>query len=267
MHPRSDSAGIVATVSRSATLRFYGELADFLPRRHRGLAFDHDVGERRSVKDLIESLGVPHCEAFVVLVDGESVALDHVVAGGERIAVYPHFTDIDVTGLSTAGEASPTDGRFVLDGHLGRLAAYLRALGFDVAFDCDADDETIARIASDEGRIVLTRDVGLLKRSAVRHGRFVRATSPREQLAEIVRRFRLRDGAAAFTRCLRCNTLLADATRESVRGVVPDRIHASFDSFRRCPSCGRAFWRGTHHEQLSRLLLPYVNSAPRGIHS
>jgi uncharacterized protein len=242
----------------TATLRFYGELADFLPRARRGVAFEHDVGERRSVKDLIESCGVPHCEAFVVLVDGESVGFAHRVAGGERIAVFPHFSALDTTGFVTAREALPRDGRFVLDGHLGRLAAYLRALGFDAAWDRDADDATIARIAAEDDRVVLTRDVGLLKRSNVRHGRFVRATSPREQLAEVVHVFGLAGRAAPFTRCLRCNVPLVAAPRESLVGVVPDRIRAAFDSFRRCPSCGRAFWRGTHHERLSALIQPFT---------
>jgi uncharacterized protein len=251
----------------AATLRFYGELADFLARSRRGVAFEQEVGERRSVKDLIESIGVPHCEVFAVLVDGESVAFDRAVAGGERIAVYPRFSEFDATGLATAGDPYPADARFVLDGHLGRLAAYLRALGFDVAWDRDADDETIARIGRDEDRVVLTRDVGLLKRSAVRHGRFVRATAPREQVAEIVRVFRLADRTAPFTRCLRCNSPLADATRDDVRDLVPSSVLERFDRFRVCPSCGRAFWRGTHHDHLASVLSPYLSSAPRGTHS
>jgi uncharacterized protein with PIN domain len=243
-----------------ATLRFYGELADFLPARRRGTAFEHEVGGRRSVKDLIESVGVPHCEVLVVLVDGESVPFDRVVTGGERIAVYPHFTDLDATGLATAGETLPLAPRFVLDGHLGRLAAYLRALGFDAARDRDADDATIARVAQDEDRVVLTRDARLLKRGAVRFGRFVRATAPREQVAEVVRAFRLSGRAAPFTRCLRCNVPFVDATREAVRGLVPERIREAFDEFRVCPACGGAFWRGTHHERLSQLLLPFVKT-------
>jgi YD repeat-containing protein len=242
----------------AATLRFYGELADFLPRARRGAAFECDVGGRRSVKDLIESVGVPHGEVLVVLVDGASVAFDRVIEGGERIAVYPRFGDLDTTDLVTAGEAYPADAAFVLDGHLGRLAAYLRALGFDVAWNRDADDASIARTAQDERRVVLTRDVGLLKRSAVRHGRFVRATAPREQVAEIVRVFRLAPRAATFTRCLRCNVPFVAATRDEIRGLVPDRILGAFDEFRRCPKCGGAFWRGTHHARLSALLAEYL---------
>jgi uncharacterized protein with PIN domain/sulfur carrier protein ThiS len=238
----------------SVVVRFYGELGDFVDAARRGVAFECDLSTKRSVKDLIESLGVPHCEAFVVLVDGESVAFDRVIAGGERVAVYPEFSELDATGLVVAGAPSPTDGRFVLDGHLGRLAAYLRAGGFDVVHDRDAADDAIARVADDEDRVVLTRDVGLLKRSIVRHGRFVRATSPRRQLVEIVRRFRLADRVSPFTRCLRCNTPLVPATKDDARDVVPPRILARFDEFSRCPTCGRAFWRGTHHARIAAVV-------------
>lgn len=249
-------------------MRFYGELSDFLPNVRRGVAFECALPARRSVKDLIESLGVPHCEAFVVLVDDAAVGFDHVVAGGERIAVYPEFSELDLpaealakagaTGLAAARAPSPTDGRFVLDGHLGRLAAYLRAAGFDVAYDRDAADDAIARVAAQEDRVVLTRDVGLLKRAIVRHGRFVRATAPRAQLAEIVRRFRLADGAAPFTRCLRCNTPLVAVTKDDARGAVPARILERFDDFSRCPTCRRTFWRGTHHERIAGVIRSVV---------
>jgi len=238
----------------SVVVRFYGELGDFLDARRRGAAFECDLPAKRSVKDLIESLGVPHCEVFVVLVDDESAAFDRVIEGGERIAVYPEFSQFDAAGLATAREPSPTDGRFVLDGHLGRLAAYLRAGGFDVAHDRDAADDAIARVAADEDRVVLTRDVGLLKRSIVRHGRFVRATSPRDQLVEVVRRFRLADRAAPFTRCLRCNTPLAHVTKDDARDAVPPRILARFDEFSRCPTCRRVFWRGTHHARIAAVV-------------
>jgi uncharacterized protein with PIN domain len=237
-----------------ATVRLYGDLADFVAPARRGVAFEADVGGRRSVKDLIESVGVPHCEVGVVLVDGEGVLFDRVVEGRERIAVYPHFADIDVAGAVVAGDAPPAEPRFVLDGHLGRLAAYLRAMGFDVAHDRDADDAAIARVAAEEGRVVLTRDIGLLKRSLVRHGAFVRATNPRAQLAEVVRRFRIAGQARPFTRCLRCNTPLEALSKDAARERVPPRVFARFDEFVECPACGRAYWRGTHHDALSALL-------------
>jgi len=245
----------------SVVVRFYGELGDFLDVRLRGAAIECGLPSKRSVKDLIESLGVPHCEVFVVLVDGESATFDRVIEGGERIAVYPEFSELDATGLVVAGAPSPSDGRFVLDGHLGRLAAYLRAAGFDVAYDRDAADDSIARVAADEDRVVLTRDVGLLKRSIVRHGRFVRATAPRGQLVEIVRRFRLAGRAAPFTRCLRCNTPLVPATKDEARDAVPPRIVERFDEFARCPTCRRTFWRGTHHARIAEVVKAVLGRA------
>jgi uncharacterized protein with PIN domain len=231
-------------------VRLYGTLGDFVAPDRRGVGFDVELNGRRSVKDLIESVGVPHCEVHVVLVDGAGVEFEHVVAGGERMAVYPHFSEIDVGALPTAGAPPPSAPRFVLDGHLGRLAAYLRAAGYDVAHDRDADDAAIARRAADEGRVVLTRDVGLLKRSLVRHGAFVRATDPRKQLDEVVRRFRIADQARPFTRCLRCNTPLVALPKEQARDRVPPRVFERFEEFVECPTCGRAFWRGTHHAAL-----------------
>lgn len=247
------------------TIRLYGSLGDFVAASRRGASFEHEAGEPRSVKDLVESLGVPHCEVQVVLVDGVSVAFGHVLRGGERIAVYPYFSSVDA-GDSAAGDPLPEDPRFVLDGHLGRLAAYLRALGVDAAHDRDADDAAIARTAAGEGRVVLTRDIGLLKRAVVRHGWWVRSDDPATQFRDVVARFGLAARAAPFTRCLACNGLLADASPESVAGDVPPGIRRRFESFSRCVGCARVFWRGTHHHRLAGLISLVVNPAPRRIH-
>jgi uncharacterized protein with PIN domain len=235
-------------------LRVYGALGDFLPPARRGAAFALDVHDRTSVKDAIEAAGVPHCEVFLVLADGEPAAFGATVRDGQRVAVYPHFDSVDIGELAAAGAPRPPLPRFVLDGHLGRLAAYLRALGFDVRHRRDADDAELAATAADEDRVLLTRDVGLLKRGAVRHGAWVRAVRPREQVDEVVRRFRLAPLARPFTRCLRCNTPLRDATPAEVAARVPPRVRARFDAFLACPDCARVFWRGTHHAHLVRTL-------------
>jgi uncharacterized protein with PIN domain len=248
------------------TIRLYGSLGDFVSASRRGAGFEHEAGEPRSAKDLVESLGVPHCEVQVVLVDGASVGFGHVLRGGERIAVYPYFSSIDA-GDTTAGEPLPDDPRFVLDGHLGRLAAYLRALGVDAAHDRDADDASIALKAADEGRVVLTRDVGLLKRALVRHGWWVRSDDPRTQFRDVVARFGLAARASPFTRCLACNGVLESAPSDSVVAAVPERVLRRVKSYARCPGCRRVFWRGTHHRDLSALIGSLVNPAPRRIHS
>ena len=142
------------------------------------------------------------------------------------------------------------DPRFVLDVHLGRLAAYLRMLGFDALYRNHCADERLAEISLREHRILLTRDVGLLKRGSVTHGYYLRAAEPRQQLAEVVRRFDLGSMARPFSRCLRCNTPLTRASKEEVRHRLPAQVAALHDEFLRCADCGRAYWKGGHFRRM-----------------
>ena len=214
---------------------------------------------RRSVKDLVESVGVPHCEIGRVEIDGIAVPLDHVLdsdaAGRFRVHVR--------VSAPTATELHAQPARFALDGHLGRLTAYLRALGLDALHRGALGEADFVERAAAEDRILLSRDVGLLKLTPVRHGAFVRATDPREQLAEIVTRYGLADRASPFTRCMACNEVLVDAPRDTVAESVPERVLARFTDFKRCPGCGRVFWRGTHHERLARLVAEVLAAARR----
>src|SRR5262249_31383318 len=153
-----------------ACFRFYAELNDFLPPGRRGVTFTYSFEGSPSIKDLIEALGVPHTEVDLILVNGESVDFAYRVREGDRISVYPVFESLDITPLLRVRPRPLRETRFVLDTHLGRLAAYLRLLGFDTLYRNDAGDDELARISSGEGRILLTRDRGLLKRSQVTHG-------------------------------------------------------------------------------------------------
>jgi uncharacterized protein with PIN domain len=139
----------------------------------------------------------------------------------------------------------------VLDVHLARLAAYLRMLGFDALHDMAADDAALAAISAREGRMLLTRDTGLLRRGEVLLGSFIRATNPREQLAEVVERFALLSRAAPFTRCLRCNTLLEVVDKPAIASRLPPRVAEQQHEFARCPICDRVYWRGTHYQRMS----------------
>jgi hypothetical protein len=136
-------------------------------------------------------------------------------------------------------------------------------LGFDTLWRSDARDEEIAGIAAAEGRIVLTRDSGLLKRRIVTHGYRVREGDPRRQLAEVVRRLDLLRSVAPFRRCLRCNDLLETVRKEDVAGGLPPRVRERHEAFRRCPSCRRVYWAGTHHRRMERLVSELRESASR----
>ncbi len=189
----------------SCEFRFYEELGDFLPPERRKCSFVHAFDGTPSVKDRIESLGVPHTEVDLILVDDEPVPFSRRLTGGERVAVYPMFERFE---LGEANRLRPTplrEPRFVLDVHLGRLASYLRLLGFDTLYRNDYDDEELLAISRAQRRILLSRDIGLLKRSALTHGAFLHATDPRRQLREVCDRFQLDARIAPFSRCARCN--------------------------------------------------------------
>jgi len=113
------------------------------------------------------------------------------VRPGDRIAVYPKFESFDITPELRVRPEPLRDPKFVLDVHLGKLAAYLRLLGFDAAYRSSFTDADLVRVAVGEHRILLTRDRGLLKHGAITHGYWLRHTESRYQIAEIVRRFDL----------------------------------------------------------------------------
>jgi uncharacterized protein with PIN domain len=248
---------------RRAYFRFYAELNDLLPQARRGVTFPHEFHGRPSVKDVIESLGVPHTEIDLILADGESVDFSWIVRDGSRVSVYPVFESIDITPLARVRPAPLGDPRFVLDGHLGRLTRYLRMLGFDVRWRRDAADAELARVAAAEHRVLLTRDSGLLKRRIVSHGYRVRQVDPRAQLAEVVHRLDLLRSIAPFRRCLRCNDLLETARKEDVAADLPPRVLDRHDAFRRCPSCQRVYWAGSHHRRMERFISDLVAERAR----
>jgi uncharacterized protein with PIN domain len=237
-----------------AFFRFYAELNDFLPQERRQVEFSYPFVDVATVKDRIESFGVPHTEVDLILVNGGPVDFSYRVADGDRISVYPIFEALDIGPLARLRPEPLRDPRFVLDIHLGRLAAYLRLMGFDALYRNCYTDEQLAATSRDEHCILLTRDVGLLKRGAVTHGYFVRETAVRRQMAEVVARFDLCRLVHPFTRCMRCNTPLEDVAKEEVAADLPPRTAELYDEFRRCPRCRRVYWKGGHYRRMQLIL-------------
>jgi uncharacterized protein with PIN domain len=203
---------------------------------------------------MIEALGVPHTEVELILVNGESVGFDRLLAEGDRVAVYPVFEAFDVTPLLRLRERPLRACRFVADAHLGGLAHLLRMMGFDTLYDNSFDAAGIEQIAATQRRIVLTRDRGLLKRRSVTHGCYVRALRSQAQLREVFSRLDLARSARPFTRCLSCNTTLRPIARTDALPQLPPRVAARYEHFSTCPDCRRVFWEGSHWQRMHRLV-------------
>jgi uncharacterized protein with PIN domain len=243
-----------------ARFRFHAELNDFLPRGERGQSVERRFEWRGSVKDMIESLGVPHAEIEGIVVNGQSVGFEAIVEDRDVVEVYPRFVQVAVTPKVRLRPPLPDPPRFVLDIHLGRLAAYLRMMGFDTLYgdtnehDRDFADPALARLAHDEQRILLTRDIGLLKRSIVTYGYWVRSLKPRERLAEVVRRFDLHTRVSPFVRCIRCNGLLEPVEKaQIIDQLMPDTARY-VETFHRCRECKQVYWRGMHTRRMQEII-------------
>ncbi len=234
------------------TMRFHGALNDFLAPARREQTFPHLLQGTPSVKDLIESLGPPHPEVDVVRVDGVAVDFTHRVQPGAHVEVYP--ASMDATPGPRLMPPLQDMPRFVLDVGLGRLVGFLRMLGFDALWSNDYADDTLARVSHDEDRVLLSRDIGVLKRGEVVRGYFPRSTDPAEQLVEVVRRYGLTSRMRPFSRCVACNAPLTSAEPSEVAGRIPERVAERHSHFQQCPDCQRVYWAGTHHERMQALV-------------
>jgi uncharacterized protein with PIN domain len=243
-----------AAAAATARFRFYEELNDFLPPPRRKKCFEHTFSRRASVKDMIESLGVPHTEVELILVNGESVDFSHIVRNGDMISVYPVFESLDIRELLKLRPEPLRRNRFVLDTHLGRLARYLRLLGFDTLYRNNFSDSELAQLSGEHHRILLTRDRILLHRSIITHGYFVRATDPLFQTAEVLRRFDLYNDINPWTRCTRCNGLLEPVAKKCIAHRLEPKTRQYYTDFSICTDCKQLYWKGSHFRKMSGLV-------------
>jgi len=144
--------------------------------------------------------------------------------------------------------------RFIADSMLGKLAKWLRLAGVDVEYDKNIDDDTLVRRALSEDRVILTRDRSIAKRKGVKNCLLIWSDHLAEQLFEFIRVFEFDTLESAFTRCIRCNTLLEEVEKDSLADKVPQYVWENQDEFRQCNSCQRIYWAGTHRENAERFL-------------
>ncbi|MFZ5571069.1 MAG: Mut7-C RNAse domain-containing protein [Thermodesulfobacteriota bacterium] len=229
-----------------AELRFYEELNDFLKPFQRKQPIPFRFDGKPSVKFAIEALGVPHTEVDLILVNGVSVAFDHRLVDGDRVSVYPVFESLDITPLVRLRPEPLRRPAFVLDVHLGKLVRRLRLLGFDCLYRNDYADPEIVALAAAENRIILTRDRRLLHAKSVTHGYWVRSAHADTQVREVLDRFDLRCQIRPFTRCSRCNGMIAPVDKAAVLYLLEPKTRMYYEIFYRCRDCGQIYWEGSH---------------------
>jgi uncharacterized protein with PIN domain len=243
-----------------AYFRFYEELNDFLPEEKQKIEFENSYIDRTSVKDMVESLGVPHTEIDLILVNGKSVTFNYIINDGDHISVYPVFESLDISNVQHLRSKPLREPKFVVDVHLGKLTRYLRMMGFDVAYESNFSGDEIVKISLKERRAILTKDRGILKRNEVTHGYWLRSTIVKEQLVEIVKRFDLKNLINEFTRCIECNSLLKQVFKDEIIEELPPNVSASQTEFSRCVSCGKNYWKGTHYQKMNAFIQSLMNS-------
>jgi uncharacterized protein with PIN domain len=231
-------------------LRFYGDLSVFLGSKARDVVIERQLAEKTSIKDVIESCGVPHPEVDLILVDEQTAGFDYTLANDAKVEVFP----VENRGTERTDKPLQAVGisRFVADVHLGHLTRNLRLLGFDVAYRQNADDRHLLEVMVRENRALLTRDRRLLMHAIVQHGYWPRSQNADEQTIEVVRRFDLAELIAPFTRCLRCNAPLEAVAKADIVGKLEPLTKIYYDQFRRCPDCKQIYWSGSHFPKLQR---------------
>ncbi|BAU67139.1 hypothetical protein STA3757_45490 [Stanieria sp. NIES-3757] len=249
-----------------ATFCFQGELNYFLPSHQKEVNFVHQFKERPSIKDAIESLGVPHPEVNYIVVDDtppfnddswvnqQSVDFSYILQDGDRVTIYPAEIVPDVVPAIALQPPLPTKPKFILDVHLGKLASSLRMLGFDTLYRNDYEDAEIAEIGAKEARIILTRDRGVLMRSVVTYGYYVRSTKPNQQIVEILQRFNLLNSVKPFQRCIRCNGVLKAVDKQLILDQLPLQTRREIDKFHRCNNCSQIYWQGSHFSRMEKFV-------------
>lgn len=237
-----------------AHIYFHEPLQELIrPRNHSHLQPIEFKG-RQTIKHLVESLGIPHTEVGMLVVQGRSIGFGYLVSNGEFVHVHPATDQQDqLSGLFEDGHMT-IPARFILDNHLGKLASDLRTLGFDADYNNHYQDQELAETATVQGRILLTRDRQLLMRKIIRYGYLLRSLNPDEQLLEILGRFNLFSDIQLFQRCTRCNHLLEPVEKQEIEHLLEPLTRKYFFEFKICTGCGQVYWSGSHVEHIEKRL-------------
>ncbi len=236
------------------TFRFYEELNDFLPKHRRKTDFEAKFKGKRSIKDMIEALGVPHTEIDLILVNGNSVDFNYILQDEDRVSVYPVFESLNITDVTQLRKIPLRRNKFLADINLGNIVKYMRVLGLDLYYDSLLSTREIIEISKRENRVILTKSRKLLKFKDVSHVIFIRPGTTTEQIRLIIDYLDIKDNIKPFSRCLRCNTLLNNVLKEKILDRIPPKTKEFCDEYVQCTSCDKIYWKGTQFINMKKVV-------------
>ncbi len=236
------------------TFRFYEELNDFLPVMRQKTDFEIDFKSKRSIKDMIEALGVPHTEVDLILINGKSVDFNYIIKAEDRVSVYPVFESLNIENVTHLRKIPLRCTKFIANVNLGETTKYMRLLGLDVYYDPSLSAQEIIKISKNENRIILTKSRKLLKFKEVSHGIFIRPGKTEDQLRRIIDFLDIKNQVRPFSRCLLCNKLLEKIPKEKILDRIPPKAKELYDEYNHCTSCDRIYWKGSHLIKLQNVI-------------
>jgi len=238
-------------------ITFYGDLHTFLSRRFS--SFFCRVKDRPSIKNLVESLGVPHTEVDALFANGKAVGFSYLVCDKDSVRVYPDSSRVRFAPVKKLQPSNLRNPKFIVDVHLGKVAKMLRLLGFDVFFDSLMDDGGILDESLKNKRIILTRDRGILKQRQARYGYYVRGDTLKDRMKGIIKRYELKDKIKPLTRCCECNGKLTYIRKEEILSQLEPLTRKHYDKFYRYASCDKIYWQGSHFPSLLAGLKSFIS--------
>lgn len=244
-------------------ITFHNHLRSLLHRRYRDqAAISAPLARRASIKDLVESFGVPHTEIGRLLSNGREVSFHHLVEEEAAIDVYPLAGPDDFL-TATALRPDPLPGLiFAADSTVGKLARLLRLTGLDTFGAGAFPDLALPELATAEHRILLSRNRELLRRKTATHGYLIKKIIPEQQLVEVIEFFDLGHHLRPFSRCMACNGRLRQIDKQKIITRLEPLTRIHYHTFQQCPQCARIYWAGSHQEKMAKLLDRCLPAAP-----
>ena len=152
--------------------------------------------------------------------------------------------------------------KFIVDNNVGKLAKWLRIMGYDTLLFNAEDDSNMIATALAEGRVILTRDTQIMKRRVVTNGRLkailIESDEPEQQMQQVIATLNLNCHYGPFTICLECNQPLQERSKQQVKDLVPPYVFQTQSQFMECPACHRIYWRGTHWQAMTKKLERFI---------